>query len=134
MATKKDKEDYLHRHEMSNEELTRKIARLQAKESLHKAVKKASKEQIEIGKKVAQTAGSIGVNYALNGGPTGNKWNVARTTAKDAMTIWEKPNDHWNKAESDVLDEIERRNQFAGQTSKFLVKQYKAKKAKDNKK
>ena len=64
MATKKDKEDYRRRGEMSDQELSRKIARLRAKNSLHDEIKKATKEQREFGIKVAQVGGSLGFKYA----------------------------------------------------------------------
>jgi hypothetical protein len=66
VATKKDKEDYLRRDKMSNQELSRKVARLNAKEGLLKQVSSASKEQREFGIKVVQTAGTLGVQYAKN--------------------------------------------------------------------
>lgn len=65
MATKKDKDDYLRRHEMSDQELNRKVNRLRAKDSLLRAVKGASKEQREFGIKVVQASSTIGVKYAL---------------------------------------------------------------------
>lgn len=66
MATSKDKEDYLRRHEMDDQELVRKVNRLQAKDSLYRSVKDASKEQRELGIKVAKTAGSIGYKYVIS--------------------------------------------------------------------
>jgi hypothetical protein len=65
MSTKKDKADYLRRGDMTDQELKRKIGRLQAKDNLHTAVKKASKQQREFGIKVAQTASSVGLKYAV---------------------------------------------------------------------
>lgn len=62
---KKDKEDYLRREHMSDAELSRKVVRLRAKESLHKAVKDASKEQRAFGEKVVRVGGSLGVKYAV---------------------------------------------------------------------
>jgi hypothetical protein len=135
VANKHEKQAYLNRHNMSNEEIQRKVNRVKAKENLHKSIKDASKEQRELGIKIAQTGGSLAVNYAINGGrPTGSKFQIAKGVASDAMTIWEKPKETWDKAEVDALNEVERRNAFAGQASKFLVKQYKSKKAKENKK
>lgn len=81
VATKKDKQDYLRRHEMSTQELNRKIARLNAKEELHKAVKNASKEQREAAIKVGQTAATIAVKKA-----TGQK-----LTPKDFMDAVSNP-------------------------------------------
>jgi hypothetical protein len=91
MATKKDKLDYLRRHEISDQELTRKIARIKAKEALHKAVKEASKEQREFGIRVAQIGASLGVNYATKG----------RLGPKDLFDAY---NDPTVKTKQDALD------------------------------
>jgi hypothetical protein len=64
IGTAKDKQDYLRRHEMSDQELARKVARLQAKENLVKSVKTASKEQREVGVKAVKAVGSLGLKYA----------------------------------------------------------------------
>lgn len=127
-GTKKDKADYLRRHEMSDEELKRKITRLQAKEGLHTAMRKASKEQRELGYKVAQTAGSLGVRYVLEGGkPTGTAKAVAKTAFKDANEIWKKPKENWDKSETTALDKVAAKNQFAAESIKFLLNQHRAK-------
>lgn len=68
VATKKDKEDYLRRSHMDDQELSRKIARLSLKDGLHKAVHEASKQQREFGKKVVNIGGSLGARYVLNKG------------------------------------------------------------------
>lgn len=74
MATKKDREDYLRRGDMSDQELSRKITRLRAKNNLHDEIKKATKEQREFGIKVAQVGGTLGFKYATSGGrPLGPK-------------------------------------------------------------
>lgn len=66
VATKKDREDYLRRDKMSDEELTRKVVRLRAKDNLYTAVRSASKEQRELGEKVLKVASSVGMKYASN--------------------------------------------------------------------
>lgn len=66
IGTKKDKEDYHQREHMDNEELSRKVTRLKAKESLHSVVKSASKEQRAFGQKVLHIGGSVAINYALS--------------------------------------------------------------------
>lgn len=66
VANSKDKDDYLRRHEMDDQELSRKITRLQAKNNLYKAVVEASKEQVELGEKVVNLTGSLGVKYVSN--------------------------------------------------------------------
>jgi hypothetical protein len=129
MATKKDKADYLRREFMSDAEISRKVNRLQAKENLHKSVKSASKEQREFGYKVAQTAGSLGVRYVLEGGrPSGTAMAIAKTTYKDAHEIWKNnPKDHWDKSEGKVLDKVGTKSPFAADGIKFLLNQHRAK-------
>jgi hypothetical protein len=83
LATPAERQAYLHRHDMSNDELQRKITRLQAKENLHESISKASKEQREFGIKVLQTAGSVGIKYATNKA-TGKKLGMG--DAIDALT------------------------------------------------
>lgn len=73
MATKKDKEDYLRRHEMSDQELARKISRITAKNKLHEAVRNATKEQRDFGIKVAQVSASLGLSYVKKGRKPGLK-------------------------------------------------------------
>lgn len=98
VATKKDKEDYLRRHKMSDQELKRKVDRLQAKDTLHKAINNASKEQREFGEKVVQIASSVGVKYAFNRG------NI---TGKDLFeTAWDaskSPKESYENSRKEVL-------------------------------
>lgn len=104
IGTKSDKEDYLRREHMNDEELTRKVVRLKAKESLHNAVKSASKEQREFGQKVVQIGGALGVKYALN----------RSVSAKDLYDIVKNPKSSADKAQSDVLkvvmDKLKKQN------------------------
>lgn len=93
VGTKKDKEDYLRREHMSNEELARKVLRLRAKESLHNAVLSASKEQREFGQKLVQIGGSIGVKYVINKTVSGN----------DLFEIVKNPKGSADKAKQDLL-------------------------------
>ena len=64
IATKKDKTDYLRREGLTDEELSVKVTRLRAKESLSKAVNNASKEQREFGEKVVNIGGALSLKYA----------------------------------------------------------------------
>lgn len=66
---KKDRDDYLRRSHMSDAELSRKVVRLRAKDSLHKAVKDASKEQRAFGEKLVRVGSSLGVKYAITKQP-----------------------------------------------------------------
>jgi hypothetical protein len=65
MANKSEKQAYLKRHEMSNDELSRKITRLRAKDKLFESISKASKEQREVGAKIARIGSSIAFKYAI---------------------------------------------------------------------
>lgn len=60
ISTKKDREDYRRREDMSHEELTRKVNRLKAKESLSKAVSDTTKSQRELRKKLFDKAYKVG--------------------------------------------------------------------------
>ncbi len=93
VGTKKDREDYLRRERMSNEELSRKVTRLRAKENLHRAVNEASREQREFGQKVVQIGSSLGVKYALN----------KSITPKDVFETVSNPKASSDKAKQDLL-------------------------------
>lgn len=93
IGTKKDKEDYLRREHMDNEELARKVTRLRAKENLHSAVRNASKEQREFGQKVMQIGGSLGVKYAL----------TKSITPRDVFDTVKNPKASADKAKQDLL-------------------------------
>lgn len=101
IAKPKDKDDYLNREKMSDAELTRKVTRLRAKDSLLKTVNDASKEQREFGEKIVQIGGSVGVKYALNRG---------RIQPKDlfdvAVKAYKNPKETSDKAKQDLQKEI----------------------------
>jgi hypothetical protein len=97
VGTKSDKEDYLRRERMDNEELTRKVTRLRAKEGLRNAVSSASKEQREFGQKVVQIGGAIGVRYALTKSMPG---------PKDIFDIVKNPKSSADKAKGDLLKTV----------------------------
>lgn len=95
----KDKDDYLRRDKMSDAELTRKITRLRAKESLKKSVTEASREQREFGEKIVQIGSSIGVKYALKktvGKPLG---------PNDILDILKKPKESQTNAKKELQEE-----------------------------
>lgn len=94
VATKKDKEDYLRRDKMSDQELSRKVARLRAKENLRNTVRDASKEQREFGMKTVQVGGSLGVKYAL----------TKSITPKDVFETVKNPKSSADKAKKDALE------------------------------
>jgi hypothetical protein len=99
-ATKKDKEDYLRREHMDNQELSRKVTRLRAKESLHNAVRSASKEQREFGQKVVNIGSSLGIRYALNKGNLG---------LDDVIGAVSNPKGSSDKAKQDAKTELTKR-------------------------
>lgn len=96
VGSKKDREDYLRRANMSDAELNRKVVRLRAKESLRSAVKDASKEQRDFGEKVVRVGSSLSVKYALKKslGP------------KDFLDAFNDPKEASKKAKEDVLDNV----------------------------
>lgn len=65
IGNKHDKSEYLRRDRMGDEELARKVLRLRLKSNLQKAANEASKEQRELGEKIVQIGGTLGVRYAL---------------------------------------------------------------------
>lgn len=93
---KKDRDDYLRRANMSDAELNRKVVRLRAKESLHKAVRESTKEQRDFGEKVVRVGGSLSVNYALKKslGP------------HDFLKAIQNPKKASDDAKTDLLDSI----------------------------
>lgn len=107
VANKKDKDDYLRREHMSDAELQRKVVRLRAKDGLHKSVMDASKEQREMGIKIAQVGASLGVKYAVN----------KKLGPKDFFDAYKKPKDSASKAKKDatnlVIDKVSGRTSNA---------------------
>lgn len=99
IAKPKDRDDYLRRANMADDELSRKVVRLRAKDSLYKSVNEASKEQREFGQKIVQIASSVGVKYALNKNPT-----TAKSIFKDVLDASKKPKESSEKAKQDLLD------------------------------
>lgn len=63
VGTKKDREDYFRRQNMSNQELSRKVSRLTAKDGLYRAVRNASKEQRELGEKIVNVGQALSIKY-----------------------------------------------------------------------
>lgn len=99
IATKKDKQDYLNRDKMSNEELSRKVTRLKAKAGLYDSVYSASKGQRDFGEKVVKVASSVGYKYAIN----------KTITPKDIFDAYANPNDDkygYGKAKDAALRKV----------------------------
>lgn len=117
MATTKDKHDYLRRGTMSNDELSRKVVRLQAKDGLHTAVKDASKAQRDFGEKVVQVAGSVGVKYAL----------TKHINPKDILDAYQNPKSAVDKAQEDLVKNISGKNPLAGNMANMVINKVKPK-------
>lgn len=64
IATAKDKRDYIDRAGMSDSDLSRKVTRLRAKDTLEKNISSASKEQRELGEKIVNAGGALTLKYA----------------------------------------------------------------------
>lgn len=94
VANAKDKQDYLRRGKMSDQELSRKVTRLRAKDNLLNSVKSASKEQREFGEKVVNIGSSLGVKYALD----------RSIEPKDIFDAYQKPKESGKKARQDLLN------------------------------
>ena len=73
VGTAKSKEEYLNRENMSNEELKRKIDRLQISDNMRVESRKANQGAIDMGKKVAKIAAPIAVQLVLQGA-VDKKW------------------------------------------------------------
>jgi hypothetical protein len=116
VGTKKDKEDYLRREAMSDVELQRKVVRLRAKDGLYKSVNDASKEQREMGIKIAQMGATLGVRFAVNKklGPKDffDAYKKPKESAKDArksitnLTIDKVSSRTSNQRLQEILNEL----------------------------
>lgn len=104
VGTSKDKHDYLHRHKMDDQELSRKVTRLSAKESLFKEINTASKTQRELGRRIVDTAGSLAFTYAKSR-------RIGPLDIFDAVTTAPKPSkDTLKKTALDkIRSELEKR-------------------------
>jgi hypothetical protein len=100
VGSKKDKEDYLRRENMSDAELNRKVVRLRAKSGLHKNVTNASKEQREFGEKVVNIVKGASMKVAVSK-VTGKPLNP-----KDFYDILKKPKEGSKNAKKDLEKQI----------------------------
>lgn len=109
IARAKDKHDYLNRHKMSDEELSRKVTRLRAKDTLYNAIREASKEQREIGERIANTASNLAFKYVKV-----KYVDKGEMSLKDTLDIVKKPKkvkDLLKDEGKDIFDkEVERRS------------------------
>lgn len=96
VATTKDKEDYLRRNKMSDDEIKRKVTRLKAKDGLHTQVREASKEQRALGEKLVQIGGSLTIKYTMT---------KQKPEFKDVYNTIKNPKDSYGNAKSDLQKE-----------------------------
>lgn len=94
VGTAKDKKDYRLRANMSEQELNRKVTRLRVKSGLSSQISTASKEQREVGKKIANVGGSLLVSYAVN----------KKISIGDVYESVQNPNAAKTKAVKSVMD------------------------------
>lgn len=73
IASSKDKKDYLKRADMSDQELTRKVQRLRAKDNLNRNANDATKKQKEIAKNILKIASPLVMTAILNRGKLSKK-------------------------------------------------------------
>lgn len=101
VGSKKDRDDYLRRENMSDAELSRKVVRLRAKDSLRTAVKAATKDQRDFGEKVVRIGGSLSVKYALK----------KSISPKDVFDAVKNPKNASSKAKESILEKVSDPNQ-----------------------
>lgn len=117
IAKSKDKQDYLNRGNMSDQELKRKVNRLRAKEGLYKKVKDASKAQREFGQKAVNIASSIGVKYAVN----------KSVTSKDIFDAISNPKTPSDLAKQELIKKVAKKNPQAADALNNAMKKSKPK-------
>ena len=89
VGTPKSKEEYLNRENMSNEELKRKVNRLQLADNMRVESRKANQEAIDMGKKIAAIAAPIVVQVAVHGA-LDKKWLDRTLNPAVAIKDWDK--------------------------------------------
>ena len=89
VGTAKSKEEYLNRENMSNQELKRKVDRLQLADNMRVESRKANQGAIDMGKKIAAIAAPIAVQIALDGA-VDKKWLNKKLNPEEALKDWDK--------------------------------------------
>lgn len=89
VGTAKSKEEYLNRENMSNQELKRKVDRLQLADNMRVESRKANQEAIDMGKKIAAIAAPIVVQVAVHGA-LDKKWLDRTLNPEVALKDWDK--------------------------------------------
>lgn len=96
ISSSKDRQDYLNRGKMSNQELSRKVSRLRARDNLNRVINDASKEQMELGKKIVNTAGPLAFK----------KMTGQRITTKDITNAYKNPKQERDKIISSISEKF----------------------------
>ena len=89
VGTTKSKEEYLNRENMSNEELKRKVDRLQLADNMRMESRKANQEVIDMGKKIVAIAAPIAVQVAVSGA-VDQKWLNKTLNPAVAVKDWDR--------------------------------------------
>lgn len=89
VGTAKSKEEYLNRENMSNQELKRKVDRLQLADNMRVESRKANQGAIDMGKKIAAIAAPIAVQVAVSGA-VDKKWLDRTLNPAVAVKDWDK--------------------------------------------
>ena len=89
VGTAKSKEEYLNRENMSNEELKRKVDRLQLADNMRVESRKANQGAIDMGKKIAAIAAPIAVQIAVDGA-VNKKWLDKKINPEVVLKDWDK--------------------------------------------
>ena len=89
VGTAKSKEEYLNRENMSNQELKRKVDRLQLADNMRVESRKANQGAIDMGKKIASIAAPIVVQVAVSGA-VDKKWLDRTLNPAVAVKDWDK--------------------------------------------
>lgn len=96
-----DKADYINRAKLDDEELSRKVTRLRAKDNLVNKINDASKEQREFGEKVVNIGSGLAMKYATQ----------KSLSPKDIFETVTKPKevDVKDKMLKEFVDDVDRR-------------------------
>ena len=89
VGTAKSKEEYLNRENMSNQELKRKVDRLQLADNMRVESRKANQGAIDMGKKIAAIAAPIAVQIAVDGA-VNKKWLDKKINPEVVLRDWDK--------------------------------------------
>ena len=89
VGTAKSKEEYLNRENMSNQELKRKVDRLQLADNMRVESRKANQGAIDMGKKIAAIAAPIAVQIAVDGA-VNKKWLDKKINPEVVLKDWDK--------------------------------------------